>query len=61
MIGARTFLWAGLALALLATPPAAATAPRPAGGGPPSQRLLDPADTPGRLDLRSARLAQSAS
>jgi peptidoglycan-N-acetylglucosamine deacetylase len=56
----RKFLWAGLALALLAAPPAAATAPRAAGGGPPSQRLLDPVDTPGRLDLRSARLAQSA-
>jgi len=58
----RTLLLAAVAVGLPATTLTAATAPRAAAAGaPPSQRLLDPADTPGRLDLRSARLAQSAS
>jgi peptidoglycan/xylan/chitin deacetylase (PgdA/CDA1 family) len=57
----RPLLVAAAVLAIPATPLAAATAPRAAAGSPPSQRLLDPADTPGRLDLRSVRLAQSAS
>jgi peptidoglycan/xylan/chitin deacetylase (PgdA/CDA1 family) len=61
MIAVRTFLCAAALLTLPVTPLAAATAPRSAGGSPPSQRVLDPADTPGRLDLRSVRLAQSAS
>jgi peptidoglycan/xylan/chitin deacetylase (PgdA/CDA1 family) len=64
VIVVRTLLLASAALALPATALTAAAAPSPriaAGGRPPSLRLLDPADTPGRLDLRSARLGQLAS
>jgi peptidoglycan-N-acetylglucosamine deacetylase len=50
-----------VALAVPATPVAAAASPRAAAARPPSLRLLDPADTPGRLDLRSVRLGQLAS
>jgi peptidoglycan-N-acetylglucosamine deacetylase len=57
----RVFLVAAAVLAIPAAPLAAATAPRAATGAPPSLRLLDPADTPGRLDLRSVRLGQLAS
>lgn len=49
------------ALAVPTTPVAAAASPRAAAAGPPSLRLLDGADTPGRLDLRSVRLAQLGS
>jgi peptidoglycan/xylan/chitin deacetylase (PgdA/CDA1 family) len=62
VIVVRTLLLAAVGLALPATTLTAATAPSAAASGtPPSQRLLDPVDTPGRLDLRSVRLAQSAS
>jgi peptidoglycan-N-acetylglucosamine deacetylase len=60
VLAVRAFLVAAAVLAIPATPLAAATPPRAAAGTPPSLRLLDPADTPGRLDLRSVRLAQSA-
>jgi uncharacterized protein (DUF58 family) len=57
----RSLFLAAVALALPATTLTAATTPRAAATAtPPSQRLVDPADTPGRLDLRSVRLAQSA-
>jgi peptidoglycan/xylan/chitin deacetylase (PgdA/CDA1 family) len=59
VIAVRTLLCAAVVLALPATPLAAATVQPAAAGGPPSLRLLDPADTPGRLDLRSVRLGQT--
>jgi peptidoglycan-N-acetylglucosamine deacetylase len=51
------------ALAATAGTVAASTAAAPAVAGStgPTLRLLDPAETPGRLDLRSVRLSQSAS
>lgn len=61
MHAVRAFLVAAAVLAIPATPLAAATAPPAATGAAPSLRLLDPADTPGRLDLRSVRLGQLAS
>lgn len=61
MLAVRTFLVAAAVLVIPATPLAAATAPRATTAAPPSLRLLDPADTPGRLDLRSVRLGQLAS
>jgi peptidoglycan/xylan/chitin deacetylase (PgdA/CDA1 family) len=59
---ARTLLCAAALLIIPATPLAAATVTHAdSSGKPPSVRLLDPADTPGRLDLRSVRLGQLAS
>jgi peptidoglycan/xylan/chitin deacetylase (PgdA/CDA1 family) len=51
------------AIAATAGPAASAVvaAPAPVAAAGPTLRLVDAADTPGKLDLRSARLTQSAS
>jgi peptidoglycan/xylan/chitin deacetylase (PgdA/CDA1 family) len=60
---ARTGLWAAAAAIVATAAPAAPPAQgarAPMSARAPSAHLRDPADTPGKLDVRSVRLAQSA-